>query len=119
MSYRATDAQKAYITRLANEAFGNRYHLPYPISPSILDRMPKEDAARLIGLLLAAKKRGWTPEPEPVDENVFAHIEYPNGKRSTLLVHLWERFSERPQAAGAVLVKVGPLDKSWHREGRR
>lgn len=58
--YLATDAQKAYLRRLLDEAFAHRFTHGLCLDPHHLDRLPKTEASAAISALLAAKARNWS-----------------------------------------------------------
>lgn len=58
--YLATDAQRAYLQRLLNEAFAHRYAHGLRLDPHHLDRLPKTEASAAIAALLAARARNWS-----------------------------------------------------------
>ena len=89
-AYLASDAQRRYAQRLANEARSHGYAIGHTIS----DRMTSEQASALIDRLKAAKARGWTQdarhaEPERVS---FTHAD---GRRGTVLARLWSAYSAK------------------------
>lgn len=58
--YLATDAQKAYLRRLLNEAFAHRFTHGLRIDPHHLEGLPKTEASAAISMLLAARARNWS-----------------------------------------------------------
>lgn len=58
----ATDAQRMYLKRLANEAFSKGWSIGFDMTDLQLnrcDRLLKSDASNYIQKFLAAKQNGW------------------------------------------------------------
>lgn len=57
--YYASDAQRAYLKLLLNEAFAHLYTHGTGIDPHHMDRLTKTEASAAIAQLKTAKEKGW------------------------------------------------------------